>query len=42
MTLYTTLSSHGLHEQVLRKKTQKTKKNQQHELTVHTKSDTDL
>lgn len=39
MTLYTTLSSHGLHEQVLRKKNQN--KNQ-HELTVHTKSDTDL
>lgn len=42
MTLYTTLSSHGLHEQVLRKQKKKPKTNNRHGLTVHTKSYTDL
>lgn len=42
MTLYTTLSSHGLHEQVLRKQKKKPKTKNRHGLTVHTKSYTDL
>lgn len=40
MTLYTTLSSHGL--QVLRKQKKKPKTKNRHGLTVHTKSYTDL